>query len=158
VARNKGADTFHVDSIKPMISWAKKNMEKSRLMNIRWVHEDALKFVLREDKRGNKYDSIIMDPPAWGLGAKGERWKLEDQIDSLLSTASNVLSDRGFLILNTYSPTVDNETLQQLVSMYFPNRISEVSHLNMNTKTSKKLYYGELVRIGKIREDQNEKF
>ena len=55
-------------------------MEKSRLMNIRWVHEDALKFVVREERRGNKYDAIIMDPPAWGLGAKGERWKLEDQI------------------------------------------------------------------------------
>ena len=88
MARNSGADTFHVDSVKPMISWAKKNMENSRLMNIRWVHEDALKFVVREEKRGNKYDAIIMDPPAWGLGAKGERWKLEDQIDSLLSTAS----------------------------------------------------------------------
>ena len=155
MARNSGADTFHVDSVKPMISWAKKNMENSRLMNIRWVHEDALKFVVREEKRGNKYDAIIMDPPAWGLGAKGERWKLEDQIDSLLSTASGVLSDRGFLILNTYSPTIDNETLQELASIYFPKRSSEVSHLNMNTKTSKKLYYGELVRIDKVNESHN---
>ena len=155
MARNRGADTFHVDSVKPMISWAKKNMENSRLMNIRWVHEDALKFVVREEKRGNKYDAIIMDPPAWGLGAKGERWKLEDQIDSLLSTASGVLSDRGFLILNTYSPTIDNETLQELASIYFPKRASEVSHLNMNTKTSKKLYYGELVRIDKVNEIHN---
>ena len=153
MARNKGADTFHVDSVKPMISWAKKNMEKSRLMNIRWVHEDALKFVVREEKRGNKYDAIIMDPPAWGLGAKGERWKLEDQIDSLLSTASGVLSERGFLILNTYSPTIEGETLQELVSMYFPKRTFQVSHLNMNTKTSKKLYYGELVRIDKLNEN-----
>ena len=152
MARNKGAETFHVDSVKPMISWAKKNMEKSRLMNIRWVHEDALKFVVREERRGNKYDAIIMDPPAWGLGAKGERWKLEDQIDSLLSTASGVLSERGFLILNTYSPTIEGETLQELVSMYFPKREAQVFHLNMNTKTSKKLYYGELVRIGKPHE------
>ncbi len=156
VARNRGADTFHVDSVKPMISWAKKNMEKSRLMNIRWVHEDALKFVVREEKRGNKYDAIIMDPPVWGLGAKGERWKLEDQIDSLLSTASGVLSERGFLILNTYSPTIDGETLQELVSMYFPNRPSQVSHLNMKTKTSKKLYFGELVRIDKFHENATE--
>ena len=155
-ARNKGADTFHVDSVKPMISWAKKNMEKSRLMNIRWVHEDALKFVVREEKRGNKYDAIIMDPPAWGIGAKGERWKLEDQIDSLLSSASGVLSERGFLILNTYSPTIEGETLKELVSMYFPKRASQVSHLNMNTKTSKKLYYGELVRIEKLHENTTE--
>ena len=94
-----------------------------------------------------------MDPPAWGLGAKGERWKLEDQIDSLLSTASGVLSERGFLILNTYSPTIESETLQELVSMYFPKRTFQVSHLNMNTKTSKKLYYGELVRIDKLNEN-----
>ena len=148
-ARNKGADTLHVDSVKPMISWAKKNMELSRLMNIRWVHEDALKYLKREEKRGNKYDSIIMDPPVWGIGANGERWKLEDQIDSLLSAGSNVLSDDGFLILNTYSPTIKNDTLKELVSMYFPNRKFQVSHLNMNTKTSKKLYFGELVRIEK---------
>ena len=149
VARNKGADTLHVDSVKPMISWAKTNMEMSRLMNIRWVHEDALKFLKREVKRGNKYQSIIMDPPVWGIGAKGERWKLEDQIDSLLSEAASVLSNDGFLILNTYSPTLKNQTLKELVAMYFPNRTSEVSQLYMNSKTSKKLYFGELVKIEK---------
>jgi 23S rRNA (cytosine1962-C5)-methyltransferase len=148
-ARNQGADTIHVDSVKPMISWAKKNMELSRLLNIRWVHEDALKFLNREVKRGNKYQSIIMDPPAWGMGAKGERWKLEDQIDSLMSAGASVLSNDGFLILNTYSPSVDSNTLQEIVSMYFPDRVSQVCQLNMNTKTSKKLYFGELVRIEK---------
>ena len=156
MARHKGAQTFHIDSVKPMISWAKKNMEMSRLMNIRWVHEDALKFVLREEKRANKYDSIVMDPPAWGIGAKGERWKLEDQIDSLLAAAAGVLSERGFLILNTYSPTIECETLQELASIYFPDRNSQVSHLNMDTTTSKRLYYGELVRIGKFQEKTTE--
>ena len=149
VARNQGADTIHVDSVKPMISWAKKNMELSRLLNIRWVHEDAPKFFNREVKRGNKYQSIIMDPPAWGIGAKGERWKLEDQIDSLMAAGASVLANDGFLILNTYSPSVDSSTLQEIVSMYFPDRVSQVCQLNMNTKTSKKLYFGELVRIEK---------
>ena len=124
-------------------------MELSRLLNIRWVHEDALKFLNREVKRGNTYQSIIMDPPAWGIGAKGERWKLEDQIDSLMAAGASVLSNDGFLILNTYSPSVDTTTLQEIVSMYFPDRVSKVCQLNMNTKTSKKLYFGELVRIEK---------
>lgn len=148
-ARNKGADTIHVDSVKPMISWAKKNMEQSRLLNIRWVHEDALKFLTREVKRGNEYDSIIMDPPAWGIGAKGERWRLEDHIDALVSAAASVLSEDGFLILNTYSPKIDGATLKEIVTMYFPERNAIVGQLKMNTKTSKKLYFGELVRIEK---------
>ena len=113
-ARNKGADTIHVDSVKPMISWAKKNMEQSRLLNIRWVHEDATEVHKKEVKRENKYDSIIMDPPAWGIGAKGERWRLEDHIDTLVSAAASVLSDDGFLILNTYSPKINGVTLKKL--------------------------------------------
>lgn len=152
-ARNRGADTIHVDSVKPMISWAKKNMEFSRLLNIRWVHEDALKFLNREVKRGNKFQSIIMDPPAWGIGAKGERWKLEDQIDALISASASVLSEDGFLILNTYSPTIESETLKEMTSMYFPDRISQVNQLKMNTKTSKNLYFGELVRVEKKKKE-----
>ena len=148
-ARNRGADTIHVDSVKPMITWAKKNMEFSRLLNNRWVHEDALKFLNREVKRGNKFQSIIMDPPAWGIGAKGERWKLEDQIDALMSASAGVLSEDGFLILNTYSPIIESDTLKEMTSMYFPDRKSQVNQLKMNTKTSKNLYFGELVRVEK---------
>ena len=96
-----------------------------------------------------------MDPPAWGIGAKGERWKLEDQIDSLMSAGASVLSNDGFLILNTYSPSVDSSTLQEIVSMYFPDRVSQVCQLNMMTKTSKKLYFGELVRIEKKKTEVN---
>ena len=88
VGRCMGSDTYHLDSVKPIISWAKQNMEFSRLMNIRWVHEDALKFVNREQKRGNKYKAIQMDPPAWGLGAKSEKWRLEDKIDELLASTA----------------------------------------------------------------------
>ncbi|MFN5844461.1 MAG: class I SAM-dependent methyltransferase, partial [Flavobacteriia bacterium] len=91
VARYTGAETYHVDSVKQLISWARQNMEESRLLNIKWVLEDALKFVVREQKRGNKYKGIIMDPPAWGLGAKGEKWKLEEKIDELLATAASLM-------------------------------------------------------------------
>ena len=147
VARHLGSDTYHLDSVKPIISWAKQNMEKSRIMNIRWVHEDALKFVSREQKRGNTYKAIQMDPPEWGIGAKGEKWKLEDKIDELLAATSAILDENGFLILNTYSPSVDQETLKELMSIYFHNRTSFVKSLHMKTTSGKHLYFGELARV-----------
>ena len=117
-------------------------------MNIRWVHEDALKFVNREQKRGNKYKAIQMDPPAWGLGAKGEKWKLEDKVDELLAATASILNEDGFLILNTYSPTIDQDTLKELMTIYFPQRSSSVNGLHMKTTSGKHLYFGELVRVG----------
>jgi len=147
VARNIGADTFHVDSAKSIIGWAKENMESSRLLNIRWVHEDALKFIQREAKRERLFKGILMDPPAWGIGAKGEKWKLDDKIDELLGAAAEVLDENGFLIMNTYSPTVDGTLIQELSELYFPNKTTEVSQLYMETKTEKTLYYGELLRV-----------
>jgi 23S rRNA (cytosine1962-C5)-methyltransferase len=147
VARNKGADTYHVDSVKSMIAWAKDNMESSRLLNIRWVHEDALKFIQREAKRERTFKGILMDPPAWGIGAKGEKWKLEDKIDELLGAAAEVLDENGFLIMNTYSPTVDGTLIQELAELYFSDKSIEVSQLHMETKSEKTLYYGELLRV-----------
>ena len=113
-SRETGAETFHVDSVKQLISWAKMNMMSSGLDNIRWVHEDALKFARREVKRGNKYEGIVMDPPAWGIGARKEKWKLEDKLGELMQTAQNLLTQNGFLILNTYSPKVKIEVIEKL--------------------------------------------
>jgi 23S rRNA (cytosine1962-C5)-methyltransferase len=147
MARLKGAETFHVDSAKSTLNWAKRNMEECKLLNIKWVHEDALKFAAREVKRENKYKGIIMDPPAWGIGASGEKWKLEDKIDELMMTASSLLADDGFLIMNTYSPTVDTDFLTELIDIYFPAKKSSISQLYMESKTEKTMYFGELVRI-----------
>lgn len=147
VARNAGAETVHVDSVRQLISWARENMESSRLMNIKWVHEDALKFAQREVKRGNKYDAIVMDPPAWGIGAKNEKWKLEDKLDELLGSASELLTEEGCLVVNTYSPKVEGALLQELAQLYFGNRNCEVAELWMKTTSGKDLYYGNLLRI-----------
>jgi 23S rRNA (cytosine1962-C5)-methyltransferase len=147
MARNIGADTIHVDSAKSVINWASQNMAESRLLNIRWVHEDALKFIQREDKRGNKFKGIVMDPPAWGIGAKGEKWKLEDKIDELMGAAANVLDKDGFLIMNTYSPTIDVNFITDLSEIYFENREKEIADLYMETKTDKFLYYGNVLRV-----------
>ena len=103
-AKAAGADVTHVDSIKQVVTWSKENMDLSNLNNIRWVVEDALKFVKREEKRGNKYNGIILDPPAFGHGPNGEKWKLEDNINEMMQGVLNLLDDKEhFLILNAYS-------------------------------------------------------
>ncbi|MCE3279461.1 MAG: oxidoreductase [Bacteroidetes bacterium] len=103
-AKAAGADITHVDSIKQVVTWSKENMDLSELSNIRWVVEDALKFVKREEKRGNKYNGIILDPPAFGHGPNGEKWKLEDNINEMIAGVLNLLDDKEhFLILNAYS-------------------------------------------------------
>ncbi|HNE51397.1 MAG TPA: class I SAM-dependent methyltransferase, partial [Chitinophagales bacterium] len=99
-----GAETYHVDSIKQVVSWANRNMESSNLKDIRWVVEDAVKFVKRERKRGKIYQGIILDPPAYGHGTDGEKWKLEDQINEMIFDVLQLLDkEHHFLILNTYS-------------------------------------------------------
>jgi 23S rRNA (cytosine1962-C5)-methyltransferase len=148
IAKTTGAETVHVDSVKQLISWARTNQEASNLSDIKWVHDDALKFAEREIKRGNKYDGIIMDPPAWGLGAKGEKWKLEDKLETLLVSAKALLSKNGFLILNTYSPTITAKDINHLANKHFSGAKKEVKELWMKTTTGKDLYYGLLLRIG----------
>lgn len=147
VARNSGAQTLHVDSVKQLISWARENMEASELSNIKWVHEDALKFASREVKRKNQYQGIIMDPPAWGIGAKKEKWKLEDKLDELISNAAQLVGSDGFLILNTYSPKVDLSTLKAQAELHLSHRDYDVKELWMTTTTGKDLYYGNVLRV-----------
>ncbi len=112
-----GAETYHVDSIKQVVSWANRNMESSNLKDIRWVVEDAVKFVKRELKRGKKYQGIILDPPAYGHGTDGEKWKLEDQINEMIFDVLQLLDNENhFLILNTYSLGFSSLILQNLLA------------------------------------------
>lgn len=149
VAKSVGAETIHCDSVKQLITWAKENMESSNIEGIKWVHEDALKFAEREVKRGKHYSGIIMDPPAWGIGAKNEKWKLEDKLEDLIKNASLLVGKNGFLILNTYSPTIDLNTIERLAQRHFNRRNFEVKELWMKTTTGKELYYGNLLRVRK---------
>ena len=149
VARSKGAEVIHVDSVKQLISWAKKNMSDSGLDGIKWVHEDALKFAQRELKRGNKYHGIVMDPPAWGIGAKGEKWKIEDKLPDLIETAHALLEKNGFLILNTYSPRVSTDNIKKIATKYFSEDKLEIGELWTETNTGKQLFHGHLLRARK---------
>ena len=149
VARNTGAAVTHVDSVKQLIHWAKENMELNQLSDIRWMHEDALTFAQKEVKRGKKYDVILMDPPAFGFGAKGEKWILEQKLPALLETAYQLLSDNGTLILNTYSPKITLQDVVRETTKFFDKRNIEANELWGKTKLGKELFYGNLVRVKK---------
>jgi len=116
-AKAAGADIIHLDSIKQVVSWARDNMELSGLKDIRWVVEDALTFVKREVKRGKKYNGIILDPPAYGHGNEGQKWKLEDMINEMMKLVYQLLDEEEhFLILNTYSLGFSSLIVENLLS------------------------------------------
>ncbi len=103
-ALRSGADVTHVDASKLSITWAKHNEKLSGLSGMRIMVDDVQKFIEREEKRGNKYDCIIMDPPKFGRGPKGEIWKLEENLGKLLLQVRKILSDKPlFVILNSYA-------------------------------------------------------
>ena len=103
-AKAAGADVTHLDSVRQVVTWARGNMEASGLDGIRWIVEDAMKFARREQRRGNVYDGIIMDPPAYGHGPDGEKWKLDECLFDMMKSVGDILSPvSSFLVLNLYS-------------------------------------------------------
>ena len=146
-AKAAGVDVVHVDSIKQVVNWANENQEISKLKDIRWVVEDALKFVSREVKRGRKYQGIILDPPAYGIGAKGERWKLEEKLGLLLQEVAKLLDDKGFLVLNVYSLGLSPYIIQNLMTDYFSHREVDISELCLESRTEQILPLGIVARI-----------
>jgi 23S rRNA (cytosine1962-C5)-methyltransferase len=143
-ARAAGAETTHVDSIKQVVTWANENQELSKLDNIRWMVEDALKFVKRELKRGKKYNGIILDPPAYGHGPNGEKWKLEDNIKEMMRDVVQLLDeDEHFLILNTYSLGFSSVIVENLIKSSFPEvQNLETGELYLQAKSGCKLPLG----------------
>jgi 23S rRNA (cytosine1962-C5)-methyltransferase len=149
-ARAAGADVTHVDSIKQVISWSRENMESSGLTDIRWVVEDALKFVKREVKRGKRYNGIILDPPAYGIGASGERWKLEECINDMLKELAQLLDDQHyFLVLNMYSLGMSALITENLVRNNFGRKAEgmEMGEVYLPATSGLKLPLGILARF-----------
>lgn len=116
-----GALVTHVDSVKSAIDWANENVAASRLKGkpVRWIEEDVMKFVTREAKRGNAYDGVILDPPRFGRGTKGEVWKIEEDLPGLLEEIKKIVSPTPrFILLNAYtadlSPLVLHHVLTDL--------------------------------------------
>jgi 23S rRNA (cytosine1962-C5)-methyltransferase len=115
-AKAAGADVIHLDSVKQVVTWANANMELSGLKDIRWLIEDAMTFVRKEVRRGKKYNGIILDPPAYGHGTEGQRWKLEDMISEMMKNVLQLLDEKSFLILNTYSLGFSSLIVDNLLS------------------------------------------
>ena len=146
-AKAAGSDIIHLDSIKQIVSWAKENMELSKLDNIRWLVEDAMTFVKREIKRGKKYHGIILDPPAYGHGPNGESWKLEDEINEMMRMVAELLDEKHFLILNTYSLGFSSIILDNIFDQYFDKTITrETGEIYLQSTAGQKLPLGVFAR------------
>lgn len=114
-----GANVTHVDASKGMVTWAKENALASGLQDapIRWLVDDCVKFVEREIRRGNKYDGIIMDPPSYGRGPKGEIWKIEEQIYPFIQLCTQILSDDPlFYLVNSYTTGLQPAVLSYMMN------------------------------------------
>ena len=148
-ARAAGAEVTHVDSVKQVVTWARGNMEQSGLEGVRWIVEDALKFVRREVRRGSRYRGIILDPPAYGRGANGEKWVLEDDICEMLDCCARLLEpENAFLVLNLYSmglsPTLARTAVRQA---FGAPRTEQWGELCFSDRAGKELPLGTYYRF-----------
>jgi 23S rRNA (cytosine1962-C5)-methyltransferase len=151
-ARAAGADVTHVDSIKQVVTWANENMNKSNLDNIRWLVDDALKFVKKEIRRGNSYQGIILDPPSYGHGPNGEKWKLEENIGEMMESVLQLLDkETHLLILNAYSLGFSAMVPENLLQPFATKNKSKltVGELYLPAKSGVKLPLGVWGRLKK---------
>lgn len=148
-ARAAGAEVTHVDSVRQVVTWSRENMELSGLEGVRWIVEDALKFVRREVRRGSRYRGIILDPPAYGRGANGEKWVLEDDICEMLDCCARLLEpENAFLVLNLYSmglsPTLARTAVRQA---FGAPRTEQWGELCFSDRAGKELPLGTYYRF-----------
>ena len=136
-AAKAGAEVVHVDASKGMVSWAKENAASSGLKEapIRWIVDDCGKFVEREIRRGNKYDAIIMDPPSYGRGPKGEIWKIEESIYPFVKLCTELLCDKPlFMLINSYTTGLQAGVLTYMLKLSAESKfegISEASEIGL---------------------------
>ena len=145
-AKSASVEVAHVDSSKSAVEWARRNAEQSGISNgIRYIVEDVRKFVRRELKRDNRYDAVILDPPSYGHGLKGEAWKILDHLPDLLVDLVAILSDRPVLFLLTaHTPELDaSKLLQKLFEAGLPDGFeNEMISMNITAKNGRKLPSG----------------
>lgn len=139
-ASSAGAsEVVHVDASKGMVDWAKENMRLCNLENnkIRFIVDDVIKFLEREKRRGRTYHGIIMDPPSYGRGPKGEVWRLEDNLQKLLIKARDVLDeDFSFLLINSYTTGISPTSLDNILKLTFNNSVVETGEIGLPVKES----------------------
>jgi 23S rRNA (cytosine1962-C5)-methyltransferase len=148
VARAAGANVVHCDASRPGLNWANQNMQLNNLTDIRWVYEDAFKFVKREVKRANKYNGIIMDPPPYGRGPEGEKWTLQEQLDELIHLSSQLLEQRNaFFILSMYAVGLSPLVGVNIAKTYFDLSNAEYGEFFLASRQGKDLPMGTFLRF-----------
>jgi 23S rRNA (cytosine1962-C5)-methyltransferase len=148
VARYAGADVIHCDASRPGINWANQNMQLNGLSDIRWVYEDALKFVRREVKRGNKYNGIIMDPPPYGRGPEGEKWTLQEKLNELVYMTSQLMERKNcFFILSMYAVGLSPIVGLNVVKSHFAVDDMECGEFFLKSKHDRDLPMGTFLRF-----------
>lgn len=148
VARAAGAEVTHVDASRPGLNWANQNMTLNQLKDIRWVYEDALKFVKREVKRGHRYNGIIMDPPPYGRGPEGEKWTLQEKLNELVYLSSQLLEPASsFFILSMYAVGLSPLVGLNVVKTHFPGVAPECGEFFLKSKTERDLPMGTFLRF-----------
>jgi 23S rRNA (cytosine1962-C5)-methyltransferase len=148
VARMSGAEVTHVDASRPGLNWANQNMQLNQQADIRWVYEDAFKFVKREVKRGNKYKGLIMDPPPYGRGPEGEKWTLQEQLNELVKMSRELLEEKqSFFILSMYAVGLSATAGLNVVKTHFTPQDLEYGEFYLGTKQHVHLPMGTFVRF-----------
>lgn len=152
-AKAAGADVTHLDAVRQVVTWARDNQERSGLDGIRWVVEDAMKFAQREARRGHRYSGIILDPPAYGHGPDGEKWKLDECLFELLKTVGQCLEpENSFLVLNLYSngySAMLGETLVREALRLAPDAQLESGELALCDRAGRQLPLSIFVRLAR---------
>ncbi|MBC8082508.1 MAG: class I SAM-dependent methyltransferase [Hymenobacter sp.] len=149
-ARAAGADVTHLDSVKQVNFWARDNMEASSLDGVRWLVEDAMKYVRREVKRGSQYQGLILDPPAYGRGPNGEKWQLEDELNEMLKLCQALLDPEDhFFLVNLYSLGFSALILDNLMGAIFPamRETREIGEIYLHDAGGRKLPLGTFCRF-----------
>ena len=150
-AKAAGADVTHLDSVRQVVTWARGNMEHSGLDGIRWIVEDAMKFAQREARRGNRYDGIILDPPAYGHGPDGEKWKLDECLYGMLRSVGEILAPKdSFMVLNLYSNGYSALLGETVVRQAMPVGAIESGELALNDRFGKALPLSIVVRMTRL--------
>lgn len=144
-----GAEVVHVDAARNTVGWARRNAELSSMASapIRWIHDDATTFVRRELKRGNRYDAVVLDPPSYGHGAKGQAWKLADHLPTLLADCARLTcGEPCFILVTCHTPGYGPSELRGLLADAIGSQTVECAPLALLTPSGRALPSGAMAR------------
>ncbi len=143
-----GGQVVHVDASAPAVKWARENAEHSGLAErpIRWIVEDARRFVAREIRRGNRYDIIVLDPPSYGHGPNGKRWNIDEELQSLLLNCFELLSENAALLFTAHSNTLHESQISNWIAQCLPHHVVHCGRLSLVASDARQLDAGFFIR------------